>query len=67
MFSNVRPHLTLISHKKAKAETCAEFRTHPLGVEYEGETRRFFSTKTGGRMQFTIQASGACNLHIVDK
>jgi len=35
MFDHVKPHLTLISDKKAKALTCGSFRTRPLGLEYD--------------------------------
>lgn len=67
MFEDVDPHLVLISDKRAKEFTSSKFYTRPLGIEYNGETKKFFSTKSGGRMQFRIASNGQCNFHMVEK
>ncbi|MBL9158392.1 MAG: MBL fold metallo-hydrolase [Verrucomicrobiales bacterium] len=100
MFDQIKPHITLVSDKKAKAPTCGSFRTRPIGLEHNPysriletpfqssarqlfsqpqsrslvdmigrmtTTKRFISTKSGGRAQFTIDSSGNCHLHVVEK
>lgn len=47
MFDSIKPHLTLISDKKAKAETCRSFRDRPFGTLWNQQTNSFLVPDEG--------------------
>lgn len=60
MMDVIKPNLVLISDEYGQEPTDPRFRTNPLGIAFKGAQVKFFSTKTGGRMQFKIDGEGIC-------
>lgn len=58
MMDSIKPHVVLISDEHGQSETDNRFRTLPLGLKLNGEVSRFFSMKSGGRIQFWISPEG---------
>ncbi len=54
MIDAISPHWILISDKYGKEPTDQRFREKGIGLRYKDNTAKFFSTKSGGRMQFCI-------------
>ncbi|MGD9872859.1 MAG: ComEC/Rec2 family competence protein [Kiritimatiellia bacterium] len=61
MMNTLSPNLVLISDKYGKEPTDSRFRDNPKGISYQDNLVKYFTTKTGGRMQFTIKDDGTCN------
>lgn len=60
MIDVIKPNLVLISDEHGQEPTDPRFRTKPIGIQYKNVTEKFFTTKTGGRMQFKITSDGKC-------
>ena len=63
MMDTLSPDMVLISDKYGKEPTDERFRNNPNGLHWQSEDRKFLSTKTGGRIQFTVKGDGSCNLN----
>lgn len=61
MMDVINPNLVLISDEHGQEPTDPRFRTNPTGILYKNVTEKFFTTKTGGRMQFKITSDGKCD------
>jgi len=59
MMENINPHLSIICDKWGGGETHRGFRENPQGLDLSGEFVTYKSTKTTGRMKFTIREDGA--------
>lgn len=58
MMDSINPHLVLIADKWGGGETDRGFRENPLGLDLNGYTEKYKSTKTNGRLKFTIREDG---------
>lgn len=63
MMEDIEPSLILISDKYGKEPTEPKLHQRASGLNHGGELKKYFSTKAGGRMQFTLQIDGSCNFH----
>lgn len=62
MFSDLGPHLSIVSDKYGKAETDNRFRTQPLGLNFSDGEKKFLSTKTNGRILIRIDDRGGLSI-----
>lgn len=62
MMDVVQPHLCVVSDQHGRAETDRRFRENPIGMRYNGEQKRCFSTKTFGRVQLVAHGNGSLQL-----
>lgn len=58
MMKAIQPHLILISDKYGKEPTDQRYYTRASGLVINSENRKYFSTKSGGRIKFTITSEG---------
>lgn len=58
MMDTVNPHLVLISDKYGKEPTDSKFRDNPQSLLLDGKMTKFLSTKTSGRIQFSVHSDG---------
>lgn len=58
MMKAIEPHLILISDKRGDAPTDQRYYTRASGLVINGENQKYFSTKSGGRIKFTITSEG---------
>ncbi|VGO13382.1 hypothetical protein PDESU_01939 [Pontiella desulfatans] len=61
MMDTIDPAMVLISDKYGMEPTHDSFRTKPNGIAWTTGEKKFLSTKTGGRIQFTVKGDGQCN------
>lgn len=58
MMDAINPHLVLIADKWGGGETDRRYRENPLGLDLNGSKEKYKSTKTDGRLKFTIREDG---------
>lgn len=58
MMDTIDPHLVIICDKWGGGETHRGFRENPQGLELNGVSEKYKSTKTTGRIKFTIREDG---------
>lgn len=58
MMNAISPHLVLVCDKWGGGETDSRFRENPSGLNMNGSTEKYKTTKTTGRMKFTIREDG---------
>ena len=59
MMEKVVPHLVVVCDKWGGGETDSRFRERPLGLNLNGSMEKYKSTKTTGRLKFTVRLDGA--------
>ena len=68
MMDVIKPSLILISDKYGKEDTDPRFRTVATGLPLtsgsEPELKKFFSTKTAEKIEFTVKSDGSCELDL---
>lgn len=58
MMDSVNPHLVIIADKWGGGTTDRRYRENPIGLNLSGRNEKYKSTKTTGRMKFTIREDG---------
>lgn len=59
MMDCINPHLVIIADKWGAGTTDGRYRQNPIGLNLNGINEKYKSTKTTGRMKFTIREDGA--------
>ena len=58
MFDALKPHMTIISDDYGRAPTDRRFRENSIGIRFNGETRKYISTKSNTRALIVVGPNG---------
>jgi hypothetical protein len=58
MFDVLEPHMTIISDDYGREPTDRRFRENPIGINFNGETKKYISTKSNTRALIIVGPNG---------